>query len=420
MKMSNSLRRTLVACSFSLAIACGGVQTDPGPVVVDTQNPEVVEPVVQERQLTPEERAALTLEEADAAFQRAIELYAGADRGDRDASEIESLLTEAMTKNAAYTTEAWFNVGLIRYEAGDVPGALAAYDQATASDPAFARGMANVGYIQMMDGQYGLAAQTFQACIDRREIEPGCNINLAILYAMGEVAPPGGDVESAQVERLRFALGGDARSADAFALLAANYFDAGQLELARLVCENAILLGIDEAVLHNRLGLIALQEDNVIEAYSEFRRAVELEPSLTSAWVNIGAMALSFRDYEAALEAFELILAERPNDRDVRLSYGAALRGVDQPEAAQTEYQSILTAAPSHPGALFNMALLQQEAYQDYPGACGYFFQFLDAAGPTHPRYEDAERRVASLHELLNSLLFLEQASAEDVAACAR
>ena len=414
------INRTLTGLALSFALACSGTQTESGPVFVE-QGTDTTRPVQEQvRQLTPEERAALTLEEADAAFQQAIELFAGSGRGDRDTAEIERLLNEAMTKNPLYTSQAWFNVGLSRYESGDVPGAMAAYDQATASDPTFARGMANIGYIQMMEGQYGLAAQTFQACIDRREIEPGCNINLAILYAMGEATPPGGDVESAQVERLRFALGGDARSADAFALLASNYFDAGQLALARLVCENAIVLGIDEAVLHNRLGLIALHEDNVIEAYSEFRRAVELESGLTSAWVNIGAMALSFRDYDAALEAFEIVLEERPDDRDVRLSYGAALRGVDQPEAAQSEYEAILLAVPTHPGALFNMALLQQEAYQNYPGACGFYFQFLDFASPGHARFEDAQRRVESLHELLSSLLFLEQATAEDVAACQR
>jgi tetratricopeptide (TPR) repeat protein len=237
---------------------------------------------------------------------------------------------------------------------------------------------------------------------------------------MGEIPAPGGDVDLAQVERLRFALGGDSRSADAFALLASNYYEAGQLALARLVCENAILLGIDEAVLHNRLGLIALEEGNVIEALAEFRRAVEISPSLISAWVNIGAMSLSFRDYTAALEAFEIVLEARPDDRDVRLSYGAALRGVDQPERAQAEYEAILQAVPTHPGALFNMALLYQEAYQDYPAACGYYFQFIDSAPQSHERYEDADRRVFNLHELLGSLLFLEQATEEQVAACAR
>ncbi len=417
-------QKATIAASLGLLLAaCGGGQTSTPVDPIDSANDNnttTERPVERAHELTPEERAALTLEEADQAFQAAIELYASADTGSRDTQRIEDLLTEAMTKNPEYTTEAWFNVGLMRFERGDVPGAIAAYDQATASDPDYARGMANVGYIQMTQGDYQTAAQTFQACVARREIEPGCNINLAILYRMGELAAPGDDIDAAQVERLRFALGGDARSADAFALLASNYFEAGQLALARLVCENAILLGIDEAVLHNRLGLIALEEGNVIEALAEFRRAVELEPSLVSSWVNIGAMSLSFRDYDGALEAFEVVLESRPDDRDVRLSYGAALRGVDQPEQAQSEYEAILQAEPGHPGALFNMALLHQEAYQDYPEACGFYFQFLTSAPPSHENYEDANRRVDNLHELLGSLLFLEQATEEQVAACAR
>lgn len=416
-------KATLAATLGLFIAACGGGQTGPTPDPVDgavTDNNTTDTRVQRPRELTPEERAELTLQEAAEAFSTAIELYASADTGSRDTARIEELMTEAMAKNPEYTTEAWFNVGLMRFEAGDVPGALAAYEQATASDPDYARGMANVGYIQMTQGDYQTAAQTFQACITRREIEPGCNINLAILYGMGELPAPGGDVDSAQVERLRFALGGDARSADAFALLATNYYEAGQLALARLVCENAILLGIDEAVLHNRLGLIALEEGNVIEALAEFRRTVELAPSMTSAWVNIGAMSLSFRDYDSALNAFEIVLEERPDDRDVRLSYGAALRGVEEPERAQAEYEAILAAVPTHPGALFNMALLYQEAYQDYPEACGYYFQFLDSAPTDHDRFEDANRRVNSLHELLGSLLFLEQATEEQVAACAR
>ena len=59
------------------------------------------------------------------------------------------------------------------------------------------------------------------------------------------------------IDHLRFALGGEANNADAYANLARAYFDEGQLRsLRELVCEEAILQGMDDAVLHNRLGLI--------------------------------------------------------------------------------------------------------------------------------------------------------------------
>ena len=134
MNTDTFLGRALASLALTVLVACGGVQTGPGSVIEQPGATTTQQPAQRERQWTPEERAALALEEADAAFQRALELYAGSDRGDRDTVEIERLLTEAMSKNQSYATQAWFNVGLVRYEAGDLAGALAAYDQATASD----------------------------------------------------------------------------------------------------------------------------------------------------------------------------------------------------------------------------------------------------------------------------------------------
>lgn len=364
-----------------------------------------------------EELEAQRLAEADEVFAEATRLFR--ERGGDAAGRIERLLTEAMEKNADYTSEAWFNIGVVRYAAGDESGAIEAYREAGEADELFARGMANIGYLQMIDGEYAAATATFNECIARLETEPGCNINLAVLYSMGE-APYEGDLRSAMITRYRFALGGDAHNADAYANLSQIYYEQGQYELARMTCENAILLGIDEAVLHNRLGLIALKLDDVIGAYQEFQRAVELDPDFYEAWVNIGAMALSFRDYEAGAAAFERVLSAHPEDEDVRLSYGAALRGLEQPEAAESEYEAVLAAHDEHPGALYNMGLLYQEAYQDYPAACGYYIRYLDASPRDAAEYADAERRLFSLHSLLESLVFLGEGTPEDAEACVR
>lgn len=394
--------------------ACGGPQTstpttDPNPTEV---RPVETAPVAQGP--SEEELAAQRLAQADDAFLEAAQLYG--DR--RDLARAERLLEEAMEKNPDYTAEAWFNIGLVRHAQGDESGAIAAYREAGAADPGYARGLANIGYIQMANGDYAAAAQTFGECVGRLETEPGCNINLAVLYDMGEVPAPTSDVREDMLERIRFALGGGENSSAAYTLLSELYFEQGQLQLARLVCENAILIGIESASLHNRLGLIALAQDDVIDAYQEFQRAVQLDPSLLEAWINIGAMALSFRDYDSALNAFEQVLAERPDDLDVRLSYGAALRGVDRADEARTEYEQVLEAEPGHLGALFNMALLHQEAYQDYPGACGYYRQYLSSAPSSADRYDDAVRRMASLYELLDGLVFLGEAEPGSADVC--
>ena len=210
------------------------------------------------------------------------------------------------------------------------------------------------------------------SCVELRETEPGYNINLSLLYQMGvrSANVASDEVSAAAIERLRFALGGDARNASAYANMAQVYFEAGRLELARLVCENAILLGIDRAVLHSRLGIIALALDEVNVAYQEFQRAVQLDPSLVEAHMNIGAMALSFRDYEAALRAFQIVLANRPEDIPVRLSYGVACV-MDDLEGASRVYGEVLDASPGHLGALYNSGVLNRKGAATTPGPAG-------------------------------------------------
>ena len=414
-------RRATVPLWLCGALACGGPQTAPEVTATPDTVEETREVEAALAAPTAEELAAAASARARANFEEAASLYASAPRGQRDLDRVASLLEDALRDDASLT-EAWFNIGVVRAESGDAASARAAYAEALALDPEYARAHANLGYLQMIEGDLEGALGTFESCVELRETEPGCNINLSLLYQMGvrstDVASD--EVSAAAIERLRFALGGDARNASAYANMAQVYFEAGRLELARLVCENAILLGIDQAVLHNRLGIIALALDEVNVAYQEFQRAVQLDPSLIEAHMNIGAMALSFRDYEAALRAFQIVLADRPEDIEVRLSYGVALRGMDDLEGASRVYGEVLDASPGHLGALYNSGVLQQEGRGDYAGACGFYREFLaQASAPGSEKYEDVSQRMSTLFELYSSLVFLGEATEEEAQACA-
>jgi len=409
-------RAMVSAGVLSAGAACGGGQ-QALPEVPRGADAEPVVDAPAQRGPTPEELEAQRQASAEQAFVRAVEMYRAAPEGERDLAAIERLFEQARD-HETLSRDARFNLAVIAMERGDLPGATTAFRALTDEDPTFAAGLANIGYIQMMRQDFAGARSTFDECLARRDTEPGCNINLALLYALGQAPlPVGTNATSAQIERLRFALGGDGANADAYARLSKIYYEQGQLQLARLVCENAVLLGIDEAVLHNRLGLIELRENNVIAAYREFQRAVELDPGMTAAWVNVGAMAMSFRDYEVAVTSFERVVRLRPDDHEARLSYGAALRGIDDLDGARREYEAVLSARSNDPGALFNLALLEQEGRQNYPEACRYYVRYLGVAG-AHPRVDDARRRLTNLRSLLDSLVFLGEAAPEDAAAC--
>lgn len=354
-------------------------------------------------QMSPEEREQRRVELAEQRLQSAIDAY---ESGDGDLATIENTLMSVL-EDLPDNAEAWFNLGVVRYERGNESGAVEAWERAGAVNPNFARGLANLGALQLMKGNTAQATQIFEECLERSSTEPGCNINLAIIYrreAMEDGSMTQAEAQRA-IDRLRFALGGDAKNAQAYDHLARIYYDLGQLDLAQLVCENAILQGMDNAVLHNRLGLIALAQNDVIRAYREFQTAVGLDDELIDAWMNIGAMALSFRDYATAKTAFERVLELKPGWNEAKLSYGVALRGLDQMDAAKAEYEQVLAEEPGNLAAIFNLGVLYQEGEQDYARAIEYYEQYLSETDkPNSERAQEVAQRITNLRDLIEAL----------------
>ena len=395
----------LLASSVALSsAACGGKQTPDG----QSRRAQAA----AEAEMTPEERQAAHEQRVEQTAEEALQEYISAGTArERDYRQIEKRLKDVL-KERPNDGDVMFNLGLLRYEQNDRAGAEEWWQKATESSPTYARGLANLGMLQLVDGNVDAAEALFQQCVERSQTEPGCNINLALISRNRNLNNGRLTRAEAQpsIDHLRFALGGEARNATAYADLARIYHEMGQLPLARLVCENAILLGIDEAPLHNRLGLVALAEDDVIVAYKEFQRAAELDPDYQDAWMNIGAMALSFRDYEMAHHAFGKVLEneEALSDAvlvDAILSMGVAHRGLDDLAAAEKEYKRVLELQPGDVRALYNLGVLYQEAHRDYKAAVRWFEEFDRAAGQkSEALVADVKQRITTLNALIELL----------------
>lgn len=411
----------VVVALWACLSACGSPQgggeasasLDATPVV-----PVEVVPVEPEYVPTAEELAAEAASAANSAWERAATLIAESQPGERPYAEIV-LLMEQVLQNDAGLPDAWFNIGLMRYEQGDRVGASEAYQRAGDLSPQYARGLANLAFMQLEDGDLQGALTTIQECLGRRESEPGCNINLSMMYRSTQIPAEGGDgtPDSAAIQRLRYGLLEDI-DAEAYTQMAEIYQGIGQIELARLVCENAAQQGIVSASLYNRLGLLALEQQEVLRAYEAFRLAAELDEQYIDAFLNMGAMAFSFRDYPTAAGAFEHALLLR-DDSDIRLSFGAALRGLEMYDEAQVQYDQVLAANPDHMSALYNVAVLQQEGRQDYALACGTYKRFLsNPSAVSHESFDDVTRRLNNLFELASAMADFGEMDPAVVPAC--
>jgi tetratricopeptide (TPR) repeat protein len=144
--------------------------------------------------------------------------------------------------------------------------------------------------------------------------------------------------------------------------------DVQQLELAALVCSQAVRKSQLYAPIHNTSGLILNELGQVNTAVKEFSAAAQLDPHFFEAQMNLAAINLSFRGYDKAEAAYRKALEMHPNDYDAHLGLALALRGqIDdsnydkQVAAVQSELDACKKLDAARPDSYFNEGILTQE-----------------------------------------------------------
>ena len=142
-----------------------------------------------------------------------------------------------------------------------------------------------------------------------------------------------------------------------------------QLELAALVCAQAMARDPRYAPIHDTAALVEHELGRMNGAITELARAVELDPKFFEAQMNYAAANLGIRGFERAQTAYRSAIAIRPNDYDAHLGLAVALRGVigDEPvpaafgakiDAVSKELDTAKQIDDRRPEAFFNEGLL--------------------------------------------------------------
>jgi tetratricopeptide (TPR) repeat protein len=162
------------------------------------------------------------------------------------------------------------------------------------------------------------------------------------------------------------------------------------------------------AVVHNTLGLVSLNKKSYKDAIPSFKKAVELDPELYEARLNLAAVSLRFRDYATAEDQFKAVVAAQPRNYEAIIGLGVALRGARKYEDAEAQYMAAQKVDPSRADSYFNLGLL----YQDYKGserptlekAQQYYRDYLGRASGATKLRRDAEKRIKDIDELFVAL----------------
>jgi tetratricopeptide (TPR) repeat protein len=202
--------------------------------------------------------------------------------------------------------------------------------------------------------------------------------------------------------------------------------DVQQLDLASLVCSQAIRKNASYAPIHNTAGLIQNELGQVNGAVAEFANAAKLDPKFFEAQMNYAAVNLSFRGFELAQGAYKKALEMHPNDYDAHLGLALAMRGLindsnydAQVAAVQGELDTCKKLDASRPDAFYNEGILTQEYKAKAGGgkdktiaalqaAQGIFQTFLDKA-QGNAAYDGAAKRAKErVQDINDTIQFLQ------------
>ncbi len=329
----------------------------------------------------------------------------------------------------------------------------------------YAPALTSLGFLAWQKGDSGQAESYFTRAIDADKQLGSVAARINLAQILRDRARKSGKIDMALANQailhLRTVLALDGNNLQAYANLCFLYYDLGYLEMARLVGDQAVNrareiatgtfeeeradTGSDKgkkgkakkdveetkvskevasgegtgyttemkrhlAIVYNTMGLVWLKRKSVSEAIASFKKAIDNDPKLNEARMNLAALALNFRDYPTAEANFRAVLAAQPKNYEAIIGLGVALRGGRKVDDAEAQYLSAQKLDPQNPASYFNLGLL----YQDYKGgdkptlqkAQQYYRDFLGHAssGATAQQRKDAGKRIKDIDELFVAL----------------
>ena len=439
-----------------VAAAAAPAASAPGEVPLITRKPT-------ERQITEDDKAAY--DKAVAEYMKAKK--AGSVPGP-DCSSVASGFRKVADR-VPVLLEARSNEAAVDLECGKKDEAVHIWEKLAGGAKPFAPALANLGYVAWQGGNKSDAESLFKRSIQADPLigSIAARINMAQIYRDRARTATGADkkaLNDGAVKELRRVLALDGNSLQAYAGLCFIYYDLDLPEAAKLVGAQAIKRA-DEiatgkfeeegavsddsskkakkgkgkkeeakekdgektaqetpvegtgytvemnkavAVVYNTMGMIYLAKKNYTDAIKNFTAAVEKDPGLFEARLNLAAVSLKFRNYDIAEENLKAVLKAKPRNYEAIIGLGVALRGNKKFDEAEQKYNEARTLDPQRPDAYFNLGLL----YQEYKGgsdkpmlqkAQAYYRDFLTRATSPKAR-KDAEKRIKDIDEVFVAL----------------
>ncbi|QSQ28165.1 tetratricopeptide repeat protein [Pyxidicoccus parkwayensis] len=312
--------RSLLAGSLAFTAACAsGPQTKtsvlpekPAPSAASAQKPEQGTPVAQPAPQAPAPKEGTATE----LFTAALQAY---EAGDLDSARHG--FEKALAKDPR-SLNAQFNLGVIAERQGRNDDARVAYEKVLLLEPGHVPSAVNLAALHRKQGHTDEAI----ALLEKALKQPGREHDASLLNSLSVTYRVAGKLNESESAARRVLV----RSKDnpeAYKNLAQVAYARGQFRLAELLTGTALKHAEKDASLYNLLGMVYLKLDDRTRALAQFQKAVSLDDRFAPGYLNLGAMALSYRDYVGAERSFTKATELEPDSTEARLYLAWALDG---------------------------------------------------------------------------------------------
>jgi tetratricopeptide (TPR) repeat protein len=225
-----------------------------------------------------------------------------------------------------------------------------------------------------------------------------------LAVAKNALNAPTPDADTA-LREAREALKIDAANLDAAAYVAFAMYHKKQYDSAELVLDDVFKrpAAKENANIYYVYGLVYDHTNRPEQAVLAFKQAVQLNPNLTSAWIDLGTHQLQNKQYQEAQATFEKVTQQLGKNNEITLTdLASAYRGRSGDYApgsgdrnnyilqAEATYKKALNANPNYGPAYYDLALLYLDA-DPFPSGGGSLdnMQRLNAAKQFLDQYKN-------------------------------
>jgi serine/threonine-protein kinase len=124
--------------------------------------------------------------------------------------------------------------------------------------------------------------------------------------------------------------------------LATLYLEAGELDVAKRIFEDVVLLKPDLALAHANLGIVAFRQDDLARSEAALREAIRLDGRRAGHWANLGRTLYAARRFAEAVACFEESLRRGRAPVAARLDLAMAASEAGDPEKSETLLREVI------------------------------------------------------------------------------